>query len=123
MGEVLPMPTVGDVFTDVRGGGRTMRVSQHADRGVVVVSFWAGELCRSSFRLSIADAARLAALIGEVPGPPGSLPSGSASAPSDAAPGGLGSAPSDAAPGGLPSAPDGGAPSVPAQRAADEDAA
>ena len=94
------MPTVGDVFTDVRGGGRTMRVSQHADRGVVVVSFWAGELCRSSFRLSVADAARLAALIGSVPGasPAGGL-------------------------GGVPSAPDGGVPSVPAQRAADEDAA
>lgn len=106
------MPAVGDVFTDVRGGGRTMRVSQHADKGVVVVSFWAGELCRSSFRLSVADAARLAALFGGVPS---ALPADDPSA----LPGGVPSAP----PGGVPSASPGGAPSVPAQRAADEDAA
>jgi hypothetical protein len=107
MGEVLPMPAVGDVFTDVRGGGRTMRVSQHADKGVVVVSFWAGELCRSSFRLSVADAARLAALFGGVPP---SLPAEDPAAP----PGGVPAA-AAAAPGGVPA--------VPAQRAADEDAA
>jgi hypothetical protein len=103
MGEVLPMPAVGDVFTDVRGGGRTMRVSQHADQGVVVVSFWAGDLCRSSFRLSVSDAARLAALLGDLPASPADDP--------------------PAVPGGVPSALGGGIPSVPAGRAADEDAA
>jgi hypothetical protein len=106
MGEVLPMPAVGDVFTDVRGGGRTMRVSQHADRGVVVVSFWAGELCRSSFRLSVSDAARLAALLGTVPAAPAGDPSAAGGDPSPAG--------GDAA---------GGAPTVPAQRAAGADAA
>jgi hypothetical protein len=59
MGEVLPLPSVGEIFTDVRGDGRTMRVSLHADRDVVVVSLWAGSMCRGSFRLSTADAGRL----------------------------------------------------------------
>jgi hypothetical protein len=36
MGELLPMPKVGDLFRDVRGDDRTMRVSCHDDRGVVV---------------------------------------------------------------------------------------
>jgi hypothetical protein len=67
MGEVWPLPSVGDIFTDVRGDGRTMRVSQHADRGVVVVSLWAGSHCRGSFRLSVDDAARLADLLQAVP--------------------------------------------------------
>jgi hypothetical protein len=59
MGEVLPMPHLGDLFVDVRGEDRTMRVSCHADRGMVVVSLWAGTLCRGSFRVSAADLDRL----------------------------------------------------------------
>jgi hypothetical protein len=63
MGEVLPLPSPGDVFTDVRCGGRTMRVSYHADRGVVVVSLWAGALCRASFRLGGEEVDRIAAAL------------------------------------------------------------
>jgi hypothetical protein len=63
MGEVLPMPTVGDVFSDVRGDDRTMRVSYHQDRGVVVLSLWAGTVCRGSFRLATDDMGRLVALL------------------------------------------------------------
>ena len=63
MGEILPLPTVGEIFADVRGDGRTMRVSFHADRDVVVVSLWAGTMCRGSFRLSTADAARLRGML------------------------------------------------------------
>ena len=110
------MPAVGDVFTDVRGSGRTMRVSQHADKGVVVVSFWAGELCRSSFRLSVADAARLAALLSGVPAGGPAAPDGGGASELP----GAGPAARDA---GGPAALPGGVPSVPAQRAADEDAA
>jgi hypothetical protein len=55
MGEVLPMPAFGDLFTDVRGDDRTMRISYHEDRGVVVLSLWAGTLCRGSFRLATED--------------------------------------------------------------------
>jgi hypothetical protein len=63
MGEVLPLPNPGDVFDDVRDNGRTMRVSYHAEAGVVVVSLWAGALCRASFRLASADVARLAEIL------------------------------------------------------------
>jgi hypothetical protein len=66
MGEVLPMPAVGDVFADVRGDDRTMRVSYHQDRGVVVVSLWAGVVCRGSFRLAAGEVGRLAAVLSEV---------------------------------------------------------
>jgi hypothetical protein len=62
MGELLPMPRVGDVFSDVRAADRTMRVSWHAeagDGGQVVVSLWSGRDCRASFRLPVADVPRL----------------------------------------------------------------
>jgi hypothetical protein len=63
MGEVRPLPSPGDVFTDVRGEDRTMRVSYHADRGVVVVSLWVGGLCRGSFRLAEGEVGRLIDLL------------------------------------------------------------
>jgi hypothetical protein len=52
------------MFIDARGDGRTMRVSLHPERGVVVVSLWAGTTCRASFQLPTDDAGRLADLIG-----------------------------------------------------------
>jgi len=60
------MPTVGDVFLDVRGDDRTMRVSYHQDREVVVVSLWAGVACRGSFRLAANEAGRLVALLSDI---------------------------------------------------------
>jgi hypothetical protein len=63
MGEVLPLPAVGEIFADVRDGGRTMRVSLHNDHGIVVVSLWAGTLCRGSFRMAAEDAVRLRTLL------------------------------------------------------------
>jgi hypothetical protein len=66
MGEVLPLPNPGEVFDDVRDNGRTMRVSHHAEVGVVVVSLWAGGLCRASFRLRTDDLPRLMTVLGEV---------------------------------------------------------
>jgi len=66
MGEVLPIPSLGDVFDDVRGDDRALRVSFHADRGVVVVSLWAGPVCRGSFRMAAADIERLQATLEEM---------------------------------------------------------
>ena len=60
------MPAFGDLFTDVRGGDRTMRVSYHEDRGVVVVSLWAGTLCRGSFRLAAGEVSELIALLSQI---------------------------------------------------------
>lgn len=71
MGEIFPMPTVGDVFTDVRGDDRRMRVSYHEDAGVVVVSLWADTVCRGTFRLAAGDVTRLAAVLSHVALSPG----------------------------------------------------
>ena len=65
------MPTVGDIFLDVRGDDRSMRVSYHQDRGVVVVSLWAGPVCRGSFRLPADDVGRLIGLLSEIVPPAG----------------------------------------------------
>lgn len=63
MGEVLPLPSVGDLFADIRGDDRTMRVSWHPERGAVVLSLWAGAVCRGSFRMSTEDVPRLLSLL------------------------------------------------------------
>ena len=85
MGEVYPMPTMGDVFTDVRGDGRTMRVSYHENREVIVVSLWAGATCRGSFQLAADEVTRLAALLSQVGGTAPTMPApGDADPPTDA---------------------------------------
>jgi hypothetical protein len=66
MAEVVPLPNPGDVFTDVRGGDRGMRVSYHQDAGVLVISLWSGRTCRATFQLAGAEASRLAALLAEI---------------------------------------------------------
>jgi hypothetical protein len=60
------MPRFGDLFADIRGGDRTMRVSYHADRGAVVVSFWVGTVCRGSFRMAAGDVSRLISTLNEI---------------------------------------------------------
>jgi hypothetical protein len=52
------------MFIDARGDGRTMRVSLHPDRGIAVVSLWAGTTCRATFQLPLDDGTRLAELFG-----------------------------------------------------------
>jgi hypothetical protein len=66
MAEVLPLPRLGELFLDARDGDRTMRVSHHPERGVVVVSLWSGLRCRASFQLPIDEVARLSDLLGTV---------------------------------------------------------
>ncbi|WP_220143185.1 hypothetical protein [Actinoplanes hulinensis] len=73
------MPTVGDVFTDVRGDGRTMRVSYHENRQVVVVSLWAGAMCRGSFQLAADEVGHLTALLAQVAPATAEVPSPSLS--------------------------------------------
>jgi hypothetical protein len=46
-------------FHDARTPERRMAVSTHVDAGVVVVSFWQGDVCTATFRLRLADAARV----------------------------------------------------------------
>jgi hypothetical protein len=66
MGEVLPLPRVGEVFDDARGGERTMRVSHHPETGLVVISIWTGATCRASFQLPADQVSRLVGLLGSV---------------------------------------------------------
>ena len=63
MGEVRPLPRTGEVFVDIRGADRTMRISHHDDLGVVVISLWVSGLCRASFRLPLDDAPELIAML------------------------------------------------------------
>lgn len=78
------MPRFGDVFADVRGGNRTMRVSYHGDREAVVVSLWVGGMCRASFRMAADDVSRLMSTLSEIklsldPSPTTPAPRGSTS--------------------------------------------
>lgn len=57
------MPSFGDLFTDLRGEDRTLRVSYHPDRGAVVLSLWSGAVCRGSFRMPADELGRLLALL------------------------------------------------------------
>ena len=65
MGEIFPVPRIGDVFGDVRDGDRTMRISSHGDRGLVV-SLWVGAHCRASFRMAAGDLDRLMSTLDEI---------------------------------------------------------
>ncbi|SCL30729.1 hypothetical protein GA0070624_4132 [Micromonospora rhizosphaerae] len=60
------MPSFGDLFTDLRGEDRTMRVSYHPDRGALVVSLWSGTVCRGSFRMAAGDVERLLSVLTEI---------------------------------------------------------
>ena len=60
------MPAVGDLFTDMRGGGRRMRVSYRDGPGTVVVSLWEDTVCRGTFQLAAGDLTRLVALLSQV---------------------------------------------------------
>jgi len=55
----VPLPREGEVFFDVRGESRTMRLSWYADSSVAVFSIWQGNRCTGTFRLPFADLARM----------------------------------------------------------------
>jgi len=53
------LPRLGEVYFDVRGESRSMRLSWYADTGVAVFSIWQGGTCTGTFRLPIADLPRM----------------------------------------------------------------
>jgi len=57
--DAAPLPRLGEVFFDVRGNSRSMRLSWYADTGVAVFSIWQGGMCTGTFRLPIDDLARM----------------------------------------------------------------
>jgi|HubBroStandDraft_1064217.scaffolds.fasta_scaffold24140_3 hypothetical protein len=57
--DAVPLPREGEVFFDVRGEARTMRLSWYADSKVAVFSIWQGNRCTGTFRLPFAELARM----------------------------------------------------------------
>jgi hypothetical protein len=57
--DAVPLPREGEVFFDVRGEARSMRLSWYADSQVAVFSIWQGNRCTGTFRLPFADLARM----------------------------------------------------------------
>src|ERR1700734_1221193 len=75
--DAAPLPRSGEVFFDVRGEARTMRVSWYADTGVAVFSIWQGGTCTGTFRLPIPELPRMVdALTNGPSGGVGPLPPG-----------------------------------------------
>lgn len=58
--DAAPLPRAGEVFFDVRGSSRCMRLSWYADTGVAVFSIWQGAQCTGTFRLPLAELPRMA---------------------------------------------------------------
>src|SRR5215469_2047102 len=70
--DAAPLPRLGEVFFDVRGSTRSMRLSWYADTGIAVFSIWQGGTCTGTFRLPMDDLPRLMdSLQRGVPGGPG----------------------------------------------------
>ena len=57
--EAVPLPREGEVFFDVRGEARTMRLSWYADSSVAVFSIWQANRCTGTFRLPFVDLVRM----------------------------------------------------------------
>lgn len=76
--DAAPLPRLGEVFFDVRGHSRTMRLSWYADTGVAVFSIWQGGRCTGTFRLPIDDLPRMVEILRA--GPPGRPPATPAAA-------------------------------------------
>lgn len=67
--DAAPLPRLGEVFFDVRGDSRSMRLSWYADTGVAVFSIWQGGTCTGTFRLPIDDLARMVEALRRGPQP------------------------------------------------------
>ena len=61
--DAAPLPRLGEVFFDVRGHSRSMRLSWYADTGVAVFSIWQGGKCTGTFRLPIDDLPRMVEIL------------------------------------------------------------
>jgi hypothetical protein len=66
MAEVVAFPARGEVFTDLRGHSRALRVTWHTDPdSVVVLSLWQADHCTGSFRLAASDVPRFVQVLVE----------------------------------------------------------
>jgi hypothetical protein len=74
--DAVPLPREGEVFFDVRGDARTMRLSWYADSRVAVFSIWQGNRCTGTFRLPFADLERMVRVLQAGPRPRDVPPTG-----------------------------------------------
>src|SRR5216683_3300770 len=74
--DAAPLPRLGEVFFDVRGSARSMRLSWYADTGVAVFSIWQADTCTGTFRLPLGDLQRMIETLRR--GPSGRAPRGPA---------------------------------------------
>ncbi len=51
------------LIADQRGNGSYLRASWHADRRVVVISHWRGDVCTATTAVGVADLPRLISLL------------------------------------------------------------
>ncbi len=58
-----PVPREGEIFLDARGAGRSLRISRHAEAGVVVLSLWRSTVCVGTFRLPVEEVPDLVAVL------------------------------------------------------------
>jgi hypothetical protein len=79
--DAVPLPRDGEVFFDVRGDARSMRLSWYADSRVAVFSIWQGSRCTGTFRLPFTDLARMVQALQSGPPMPAG-PRGAAAEPS-----------------------------------------
>ena len=86
--DAAPLPRLGEVFFDVRGNSRSMRLSWYADTGVAVFSIWQGGTCTGTFRLPMDDLERMIEALRRGPQGKGQRASRDAAAARDAVPGG-----------------------------------
>jgi hypothetical protein len=61
--DAAPLPRLGEVFFDVRGDSRSMRLSWYADTDVAVFSIWQGGMCTGTFRLPMGDLSRMVEIL------------------------------------------------------------
>src|SRR5215472_3763825 len=65
--DAAPLPRLGEVFFDVRGDSRSMRLSWYGDTGVAVFSIWQGGRCTGTFRLPVDELPRMVATLRDGP--------------------------------------------------------
>ena len=63
MATARPLPAIGEIFLDARGGDRAMRVSWHHESEMVVLSLWRDNVCAGSFRLAVDEVPELIDLL------------------------------------------------------------
>src|SRR5271163_3254266 len=56
--DAAPLPRL-EVFFDVRGSSRSMRLSWYANTGIAVFSIWQGGTCTGTFRLPLDELSRM----------------------------------------------------------------